>query len=89
VIESWDLERVFTSARQTAIEDYQVWTAGPYAAGDYARILGSARVPTGAFYLSGVREDGYREYNFAADSRDWLPEGEASIDLRRPEPVLG
>lgn len=38
VIESWDLERVFTSARQTAIEDYLVWTAGPYAAGDSATV---------------------------------------------------
>jgi hydroxymethylglutaryl-CoA synthase len=89
VIESWDLQRIFASARQSTMDDYLIWTAGPYADSEYAKIMGSIRVPTEAFYLSGVREDGYREYKFAADARNWLPEREASVDLRRPVPVLG
>jgi hypothetical protein len=71
------------------MDDYLIYTAGPYADSEYAKLMSSIRVPTDAFYLSGVREDGYREYKFAADARDWLPEREASVDLRRPVPVLG
>jgi hydroxymethylglutaryl-CoA synthase len=89
VIESWDLDRIFTSARQSTMDDYLIYTAGPYADSEYAKLMSSIRVPTDAFYLAGVREDGYREYKFAADARDWLPEREASVDLRRPVPVLG
>jgi hydroxymethylglutaryl-CoA synthase len=89
VIESWDLDQIFASARQSTMDDYLIYTAGPYADSEYAKLLSSIRVPTEAFYLSGVRQDGYREYNFAADARDWLPEREASVDLRRPVPILG
>jgi hypothetical protein len=89
VIESWDIDRIFTSARQSTMDDYLIYTAGPYADSEYAKLMSSIRVPTDAFYLAGVREDGYREYKFAADARDWLPEREASVDLRRPVPVLG
>jgi hydroxymethylglutaryl-CoA synthase len=89
VIESWDLRSIFTSARRASMNDYSIWTAGPYAAGEYAKFLGPAQVPSGAFYLSGVREDGYREYNFAADPRQWLPVKEAAAEPRRPVPVHG
>ena len=89
VIESWDLEGIFSSARPSTMDDYLIWTAGPYPDSEYAKLMSSIRVPTDAFYLSGVREDGYRDYKFAADPRDWLPEREASVDLRRPVPVLG
>jgi hydroxymethylglutaryl-CoA synthase len=91
VIESWDLERIFASACDAGMGDYEIWTAGPRAPGDYAAILGSVQVPTGAFYLSGVREDGYREYNYAADSQDWLPKAEEAAEPRRsvPAPVQG
>ncbi|MBN1838218.1 MAG: hypothetical protein JW820_20335 [Spirochaetales bacterium] len=89
VIASWELESIFTSARQSTMDDYLIWTAGPYADGEYAKLMGSLQVPTEAFYLSGIREDGYREYKFAADARDWLPEREASVHLRRPLPILG
>jgi hydroxymethylglutaryl-CoA synthase len=88
VIAAWDLDRIFASARTATMEEYHVWAAGPYASGEYERLMGSARVPVETFYLSGVREDGYREYKYAADSRDWLPERETSVDLRRPVAVL-
>jgi hydroxymethylglutaryl-CoA synthase len=83
VIESWDLERVFACARDAGMGDYGIWMAGPRAPGDYTNTLGSIQVPTGAFYLSGVREDGYREYNFAADPRDWLPKVETAVEQRK------
>jgi hydroxymethylglutaryl-CoA synthase len=88
VIESWDLARIFTSARDAGMGDYGLWMEGPRAPGDYAGILSSIQIPTGSFYLSGVREDGYREYNFSADPGAWLPKVETIVEPRRSVPVL-
>ncbi|MBN1834856.1 MAG: hypothetical protein JW820_03335 [Spirochaetales bacterium] len=89
VIAAWDLESVFTCSRDATMDDYLIWTAGPYADGEYAKLMSSLQVPAEAFYLSGVREDGYREYKFVADARNWLPEREAPVDLHRSRAVLG
>ena len=88
VIRSWDFDRIFRNAQDADFAEYQRWTQGPHSRDDYENLLKDVAVPPESFYLSGIREDGYREYAFAADVRDWISQREASVDMRRPVPVL-
>ena len=87
VLSTWDLDRTLAAHRPATIEEYAFWTDGPYEAAERDRLNLGGQVPAGSFYLSSIREDGYREYRHAATIRDWLPEGEASRDLHRSHPV--
>ena len=89
VLSTWDLDRTLAAHRTPSIEEYALWTAGPYEAVEHARLNQGRKIPAGSFYLANIREDGYREYRHAAELRNWLPEGEASRDLHRPLPVRG
>jgi hydroxymethylglutaryl-CoA synthase len=88
VIESWDFESLFSSARESTMEEYEVWAGGPYERAELGQLLEGSSVPAESFYLSGIREDGYREYKYAAAAQDWLPETEAAAGLQRSVPVL-
>jgi len=88
VIRSWDFDRIFRNAQDADFAEYQRWTQGPHSRDDYENLLKDVAVPPESFYLSGIREDGYREYAFAADVRDWISQREASVDMRRPVTVL-
>ncbi|UCF98253.1 MAG: hydroxymethylglutaryl-CoA synthase [Spirochaetaceae bacterium] len=88
VIRSWDFDRIFRSAREAAFTEYQLWTQGAHHRSAYENLLKDVAVPPESFYLSGIREDGYREYAFAADVRDWISQREAPVDLRRRVPIL-
>ena len=48
-----------------SFEEYEAWTSGPVQPELQARLMENARVPPGAFMLSGIRKDGYREYEFS------------------------
>ena len=65
VIERWDLQTPLVEERCGSMESYQEWLASPLPPRDYAARLAGVRsaIPAGAFYLSGIREDGYREYS--------------------------
>jgi hydroxymethylglutaryl-CoA synthase len=88
VIRGWDFDRIFRNARDADFAAYQRWTEGVHGRGDYENLLKDVAVPPESFYLSGIREDGYREYAFAADVRDWISQREAPVDLRRRVPIL-
>jgi hydroxymethylglutaryl-CoA synthase len=87
VLSTWDLDRALAAHRPATIEEYALWTGGPYEAAEHERLNRGGRVPADSFYLASIREDGYREYRHAATIRDRLPEGEASSDLHRSHPV--
>jgi len=89
VIKAWDWDRLRGSAREATMEEYEQWAAGPYGREGLERLLPGTSVPSESFYLSGIREDGYREYKYAAAAGDWLPEREAPVDLHRRVTVLG
>jgi hydroxymethylglutaryl-CoA synthase len=89
VLSAWDLDRVLAAHRRASIEDYDLWTEGPYEVADYDRTNQGRQVPAGSFYLARIREDGYREYRHAAELHHWLPEGEASSHLHRSRPIRG
>jgi hydroxymethylglutaryl-CoA synthase len=65
VISRWRLETVFSSARAATFEEYEAWTAGPVQPELHARLMENAIVPPETFFLSGIRKDGYREYEFS------------------------
>ncbi len=89
VLSTWDLDRTLASHRPASIEEYDLWTEGPYEAAEHERLNQGRQVPADSFYLASIREDGYREYRHAAELHDWLPEGEASSHLHRSRPVRG
>ena len=88
VIRGWDFDRIFRNARDADFAAYQRWTEGVHGREDYENLLKDVAVPPESFYLSGIREDGYREYAFAADVRDWISQREAPVDMRRRVPIL-
>jgi hydroxymethylglutaryl-CoA synthase len=88
VIRTWDFDKIFRSAREAEFSEYLRWTEGAHDRESYEALLKDVTVPPESFYLSGLREDGYREYAYSADARDWISQREAAADLRRRVPVL-
>ncbi|MEE8440629.1 MAG: hypothetical protein V3S41_02820, partial [Spirochaetia bacterium] len=64
VIESWNLDSVVTSARPAGFDLYETWLSAPHNNERLKRLFSAADVPAESFYLSGIREDGYRQYTF-------------------------
>ncbi len=65
VLKNWRLNNIWDSARSATMTDYERWLAAPYDREQYAELVSKcANVPSESFYLSGIREDGYREYQF-------------------------
>lgn len=62
VIEQWDLDRVWTDAADHKMEQYLKWLDSPLAPDTYNQAVSAATIPSDTFYLAGIREDGYREY---------------------------
>jgi hydroxymethylglutaryl-CoA synthase len=91
VIAGWNLQRVFDSARPALFEEYDAWTTGPVQPELYDRLMENATVPPGAFALSAIRKDGYREYKFAARApvSDRGEEREAPDDLHGSVAISG
>ncbi len=65
VISGWDLGAVTEGARTASLGEYEEWLAGPYDRDAYAGLLARRAAAPGDFYLSRIREDGYREYRQA------------------------
>ena len=66
VIESWDLDSVFRDERDASMEEYETWLTAPHSAERLQELVNESDVPSGQFFLSSIREDGYREYGFTA-----------------------
>ena len=91
VISRWQLENVFTSARAATFEEYEAWAAGPVQPELHARLMENAVVPPDTFLLTGIRKDGYREYDFST-AQGLAARGEerdAPGDLNGSEAVPG
>jgi hydroxymethylglutaryl-CoA synthase len=83
VISRWELGRLMGSARTAGFDEYSAWLAGAGDAEEHERMIDQAALPAGAFFLAGIRKDGYREYRKAEELGDWIKEREASRDLHR------
>ena len=89
VISRWNLARVFDTARAVRFEEYQRWVSGPAAPEIYARMIENAVLPPEAFFLAGVRGDGYRDYRKAEELGTWIQERATPVDLPQPVAVSG
>ncbi|MFP4409058.1 MAG: hydroxymethylglutaryl-CoA synthase, partial [Spirochaetaceae bacterium] len=63
VISQWDLESVFAMARESSFDEYDRWVEQDGYALEEVEI-DHAAAPAGTFRLTGVREDGYRLYQY-------------------------
>lgn len=70
VIESWDLESVFKEERDATFDEYETWLTAPHTADRLKQLVGESTVPSGKFFLSNIREDGYREYSFTTPATE-------------------
>ena len=61
VIAKWDLDKVLGDQYPASFKDYLDWVKPEGA--DYNSRVANLAIPPGRFYLSGIREDGYREYS--------------------------
>jgi hydroxymethylglutaryl-CoA synthase len=66
VLKTWKLGKIWDSARPASMMDYERWLGAPYDRERYAELVSATceSIPSESFYLSGIREDGYREYRF-------------------------
>lgn len=63
VISRWNLDSVFSMARESSFEEYDHWVAqNGYALKEVT--IDHAAAPSGSFRLTGVRDDGYRLYQY-------------------------
>jgi hydroxymethylglutaryl-CoA synthase len=83
VIAQWDLEAFFREAVQTSMIDYTLWTNGPYEGSTYNDLVKKHTIPENTFYLSSIREDGYREYEFSKQTVDGGSEEETPAHMQR------
>jgi hydroxymethylglutaryl-CoA synthase len=79
VIARWGLGRLFLRERATGFPEYEAWAQGAAAVPGASVAL----PPAGSFCLTGIREDGYREYARTGEQADWL----TVRGLDRGEPV--
>jgi len=89
VIERWNMEHAFDSAREASLEEYLQWARGPASPEEHDARMEGVTLPRRVFFLAGIRKDGYREYRTAEERAAWLQEREASRDLHRPLAVRG
>jgi hydroxymethylglutaryl-CoA synthase len=68
VIESWDLDAIYADQYDASFEQYETWLTAPHSNDTLESLLKGASIPTNRFYLSGIRDDGYRQYKFSADA---------------------
>ncbi|MFW6362334.1 MAG: hydroxymethylglutaryl-CoA synthase family protein [Spirochaeta sp.] len=64
VISGWNLDAIWEHENPEDMEAYLAWIDTPSTREEQNKRLESAQVPAGLFSLSGIREDGYREYQF-------------------------
>lgn len=64
VIESWDLDAVWRSESERPLYEYEKWLEAPHPRECLSSLYKVADIPENSFYLAGIREDGYREYQF-------------------------
>jgi hydroxymethylglutaryl-CoA synthase len=62
VIPRWDLEGVLNGGVESSLEQYEQWLDAPLPPETYRAKIAEHHVPEGRFYLSNIRDDGYREY---------------------------
>lgn len=84
VIARWDLGRVLGGSRSASFEEYEGWLEGAHRSSGPAPLADRSSLPAEAFFLAGIRKDGYREYGKTDARKSWVQHGGAEIER---EPV--
>jgi hydroxymethylglutaryl-CoA synthase len=64
VIRGWDLDSIWRAEERHDFSHYEQWMEAPYTGQRYRELMADAIVPDNSYYLSDIRDDGYREYRF-------------------------
>jgi len=83
VISGWNLDPAGASSRPASFEEYERWNEGTYAAAGLYPVVDQRSLPADLFYLSGIRKDGYREY----EKTDSIPRIQAADAFEANERV--
>ncbi len=65
VISRWNLEKVLQSATAATMDQYHQFIRSSTYTMDSGAVSDGSDVPSGRYYLSGIRDDGYRQYERA------------------------
>jgi hydroxymethylglutaryl-CoA synthase len=84
VISRWDLSAIRGSSLPAGLHEYNIWSTGSYMRNSSGLSLQDPIRPPGHFYLSRIREDGYREYRPAAEYRESGPASAAPAAPQAP-----
>ncbi len=84
IISSWNLEKLQDSYIDASFDDYQHWTTS--SGHGYGEKV-DANEATSRFRLTGIRHDGYREYDHAHITGDSEKENQAHDRVRKPENI--
>lgn len=64
VLTRWRTDELRSGARRARMDEYEAWLDRSNGALPTPYPEGDPGMPSGSFYLAGVRKDGYREYGF-------------------------
>jgi hydroxymethylglutaryl-CoA synthase len=79
VIARWNLGRVLTGSRSASFEEYEGWLEGAQRSHGLLPLVDHSSLPADAFFLAGIRKDGYREYGKTDARKSWVQQGETAI----------
>ncbi len=88
VISRWQLDRIQAARRPASLREYESWSAGGYIRAEAGFAAENPVLPPGHFYLSSIREDGYREYKPGAEYADVIARQVAPPTLRHAVSAL-
>ncbi len=79
VIARWNLDRVLSGSRSASFEEYEGWLEGAHGTAGLSPVLDRSSLPADAFFLEGIRKDGYREYGKTDAPESWIHQAETSM----------
>jgi hydroxymethylglutaryl-CoA synthase len=88
VISRWRPDGIRATRRPVGLREYEGWSAGGHIRVEPGSAGQSPAVPPGHFYLSSIREDGYREYKHGGEPEEAVARREAPISAREALSVM-
>ncbi len=83
VIASWNHRDLFRSLPEPDFTAYEKWARGSEEVRDDHGDVYMKEIPEGSYFLKGVREDGYREYQYKSIVKDGKKEKTASRNMHQ------
>jgi hydroxymethylglutaryl-CoA synthase len=88
VIGSWNLGAIRSNRLPVGMREYDIWSAGSHIRTASGPGLQDPVSPPGHFYLSGIRQDGYREYRTVAEHGERITPEAVPAELDQAVPAL-